>query len=262
MQDRERFNEGQRGRSQVGRESYRPYGDYDQESEYGRHEEFEGYGRGGYDQEGGSQGSFPGMERREGGYRGGRGRDWREEDQLGRGGGAFDRGQREARMMRGTDYQRGRGGFGREGRYERDYGREDFGFDTDDWERGYETRGGYDRGYEQRGFGGATTYRTSEGPFAGRGPSGYQRSDDRIREDVCERLSNHGWVDATGIEVDVKNGEVTLKGSVHDRNQKRMAEYAVDDVAGVREIHNEVRVGREGVMAGEHRDPFKPESSD
>lgn len=30
---------------------------------------------------------------------------------------------------------------------------------------------------------------TSSGGFAGRGPKGYQRSDDRIREDVCERLA-------------------------------------------------------------------------
>lgn len=260
MQERERFREGERRRRQGGREGYRPYPDYDQERDYGRRDEFEGYGgRRGYDQESGYQGSFGDMERRERGYGGGR--DWRDEDELGRAGGAFDRGtyragEREGRM-RGTDYERGGWrGFGREGRYEDDYDREHFGFDTQDWERRY------DRGYEQRGYGGGTAYGTYEGPYAGRGPKGYQRSDERIREDVSERLAEHGWVDASGIEVDVKDGEVTLKGSVSERNQKRMAEYAIDDVPGIREVHNEIRVSREGAMAGEHRDPFKPESGD
>src|SRR5438874_678 len=32
-----------------------------------------------------------------------------------------------------------------------------------------------------------------EGPHVGRGPRGYTRSDERIREDVCDRLCQHGF---------------------------------------------------------------------
>src|SRR5687767_13700993 len=52
--------------------------------------------------------------------------------------------------------------------------------------------------------------------FFGKGPKGYKRSDDRIREDVCDVLSE-GWIDASDIEVRVSDSEVTLIGFVTDR---------------------------------------------
>jgi hypothetical protein len=55
------------------------------------------------------------------------------------------------------------------------------------------------------------------GQFRGRGPKGYRRSDDRIREDVCERLTRDDRVDASNIEVTVKDGAVTLSGTTHSR---------------------------------------------
>jgi len=48
------------------------------------------------------------------------------------------------------------------------------------------------------------------GPYVGRGPRGYQRSDERIREDVCDRLTAHGMVDASDVDVRTENGEITL----------------------------------------------------
>ena len=48
----------------------------------------------------------------------------------------------------------------------------------------------------------------------GRGPKNYKRSDERIREDVCDRLSDDGMVDASEIEVKVSGAEVTLDGTV------------------------------------------------
>src|SRR5205085_11361201 len=45
------------------------------------------------------------------------------------------------------------------------------------------------------------------GQHTGRGPKGYTRSDDRIMEDVCERLTQHGNIDASEITVQVNNGE-------------------------------------------------------
>ena len=97
--------------------------------------------------------------------------------------------------------------------------------------------------------GGAGSSGQMRGRFSGKGPKGYQRSDDRIREDVCERLTHHPEVDASEIDVKVNNGEVTLTGTVDERNAKRMAEDAVENVSGVREIHNQLRV-KEHEMAG------------
>jgi osmotically-inducible protein OsmY len=91
---------------------------------------------------------------------------------------------------------------------------------------------------------------TFAGPHAGRGPRGYTRSDERIREDVCDRLCEHGFVDASDIEVRVASGEVTLLGSVRSRQEKRIAEDITEQVTGVRQLHNELRVNEGGQEAG------------
>jgi osmotically-inducible protein OsmY len=82
------------------------------------------------------------------------------------------------------------------------------------------------------------------GTYAGRGPKGYQRSDERIREDVCDRLADDPHVDASDVDVAVKNGEVTLSGAVIDRSHKRRSEDVVERVSGVRDVHNNLRVNR------------------
>jgi hypothetical protein len=92
---------------------------------------------------------------------------------------------------------------------------------------------------EQRG----TT--RAAGPYVGRGPKGYARSDERIYEDVCERLLRFGHVDATDIEVQVSRGEVTLTGWVDDRDQKRLAEDLAASVGGVFDVHNRIRIRRQ-----------------
>jgi hypothetical protein len=88
--------------------------------------------------------------------------------------------------------------------------------------------------------------RFAPGPFTGLGPRGYRRSDDRIREDVCERLTRHGLVDASEIECEVSDGEVTLSGTVSTRAEKRLAEDAIETVAGVRDVHNRLRIASPG----------------
>ncbi len=74
------------------------------------------------------------------------------------------------------------------------------------------------------------------GGFRGRGPRGYKRSDERIREDVNDRLSDHPLLDASGIDVTVNNGVVTLNGTVNDRSDKRRAEDLVLMVPGVADV--------------------------
>ncbi|HYP88288.1 MAG TPA: BON domain-containing protein [Polyangiaceae bacterium] len=82
----------------------------------------------------------------------------------------------------------------------------------------------------------------TRGGFSGRGPKGYARSDERIREDVCERLSWNDEIDATDIGVRVENGEVTLEGTAPTRYMKRLAADLAERVPGVSDVHNTVRV--------------------
>ena len=80
------------------------------------------------------------------------------------------------------------------------------------------------------------------GLHSGKGPKGYQRSEDRIREDVCDALEAHGHIDASEIEVEVSDGVVTLTGSVESRQSKRLAEQAVERVRGIKDIHNHLTI--------------------
>lgn len=86
----------------------------------------------------------------------------------------------------------------------------------------------------------------SSGRYAGRGPRNYQRSDDRIREDVNERLTADARIDASDIDVHVQNGEVTLTGTVDERRTRRLAEEIIEDLPGVRDVRNDLRVNKGG----------------
>lgn len=91
-------------------------------------------------------------------------------------------------------------------------------------------------------FGDDDARRRREMDHRGKGPKGYTRSDDRIKEDVSDHLSDDPMVDASGIEVAVDKGEVTLTGEVESRQSKRHAEDCVDRVAGVKHVQNNLRV--------------------
>lgn len=84
--------------------------------------------------------------------------------------------------------------------------------------------------------------KSSERDFRGRGPKGYRRSDERIREDVNDRLTDYPHLDASDVEVSVKDGDVTLSGTVHDRADKRITEAIVESVSGVKNVDNNLRV--------------------
>lgn len=76
-------------------------------------------------------------------------------------------------------------------------------------------------------------------------PKGYQRRDERIHEDVCERLTHQRQLDVRDVEVQVQDGVVTLTGTVRDRQQKYRIEDIADDTFGVRDVHNQLRVQRQ-----------------
>jgi len=128
------------------------------------------------------------------------------------------------------------------------------------WRPGSETlRSGDLRGPRERDYGIANRWqepspsfrggedfrRSGAGPHAGKGPKGYIRSDERIKEQVSERLEEHGEVDASEITVSVNEGEVTLEGTIADRSMKRMAEELVEDSPGVKQVHNRLRIDKD-----------------
>ena len=80
--------------------------------------------------------------------------------------------------------------------------------------------------------------------FRGRGPKGYRRSDERIREDVCDRLTEDHALDASDIDLKVEAGEVTLEGTVDHRRFKWLAEEIASSCSGVVDVHNHLRVKR------------------
>lgn len=80
------------------------------------------------------------------------------------------------------------------------------------------------------------------GAHKGRGPKGYIRSDERIKEDINDRLSDDSFLDATDIDVTVNDGEVTLSGTVENRIDKRRAEDLAEDISGVKNVQNQLRV--------------------
>ena len=240
------------------------------------------YGQGGYGQDYGRQaadwqGGRYGAQRSSG-QRGGwdqdqmGGRGYRDEGQF-RGRGGPGAGYSMATSGGGESY--GRGDFQRSGGWqtgaEQGWGSQGRGrggsWDQDwDWERGASGRSHWGQGYgdqgmmgqnqsrqriagpgygDQGGPGGTFYYEEIwliPGPHSGRGPRGYQRNDKRVEEDICERLTQHGQIDAEDIQVKVKNGEVTLTGTVDSRQSKRMAEDALDSISGIKDVHNQLRV--------------------
>jgi hypothetical protein len=86
--------------------------------------------------------------------------------------------------------------------------------------------------------------RSMFGARRGKAPRGYQRSDERLREMICERLMEDGRVDASDVEIAVKDGCVKLDGSV----DSRMAKYQIEDMIesfGVSDVQNNLRVSRD-----------------
>src|SRR5690606_626299 len=82
------------------------------------------------------------------------------------------------------------------------------------------------------------------GSNKGRGPAGYRRSDERLREIVCERLTDEPRLDASDMSVTVENGEVTLTGTVHDVRAKWLAEEIAAECSHEAPVHNRLRTHR------------------
>ena len=129
------------------------------------------------------------------------------------------------------------------------YGKRSRGYDygREGYDRGGE-RGWWDRASDEVAswFGDEEAERRrrmdQQREHRGRGPKGYRRSDERIKEDVNDRLSDDYYLDASDVEVMVSNTEVTLTGTVNSREDKRRAEDLAESVSGVTNVENRLRV--------------------
>lgn len=81
------------------------------------------------------------------------------------------------------------------------------------------------------------------------GPRGYTRTDERIRDEICERLTFTSGIDVREVSIDVDKGKVTLGGTVQTRGQKYDIEDLADNTFGVTEVENNIRVQRQDVDA-------------
>jgi osmotically-inducible protein OsmY len=81
----------------------------------------------------------------------------------------------------------------------------------------------------------------------GKGPRNYQRRDERILEEMNDRLCDNPYIDASEIDVSVSDGDVVLSGSVEDRDSKRLAEDIGDSISGVKNVENRLRVKMRGI---------------
>jgi hypothetical protein len=162
---------------------------------------------------------------------------------------------------RQSDYGRGMSDYGRGmsdyGRGMSDYGRgmSDYGRGTSDYGRDWQVGGSglghadwnrYGSGEQYQGQGwnrhSFDQQQTHFNDQKNRWPKSYKRSDERLKDDIHEELIRHGRIDASDIEVQVKDGEVTLTGSVVSRQDKRIAEELAEKVLGVHDVQNQLRV--------------------
>lgn len=239
-----------------------------------QHEQFETGNRWDDQQGGGYEGSAY-----QGGAQGTYGTDqaWRTADRYYGGdpreAAAFDRGASQSQARYPSDYDAA--GYRSQGRSYgsftgNDFGGREFGGASSSWNRasGHGATGGYghadDRGFLERAgdevaswFGDDAAARRREADHRGRGPGNYTRSDQRILEDACDRITDDWRVDGTKIQVTVDNAEVTLDGTVSSREQKRRAEDCVEMISGVKHVQNNLRVdaSTDGVATEKHA-PF------
>ena len=80
----------------------------------------------------------------------------------------------------------------------------------------------------------------------GRGPRGYIRRPERIREDLCDRLTENPFIDASDIDVAVTGSEVVLTGTVDSDIALRQTQAIAQEVIGVTRVDS-----RLGIRGGE-----------
>ena len=79
-------------------------------------------------------------------------------------------------------------------------------------------------------------------------PKGYKKSDQRLTEDLGEALMDEG-IDCSNVEVQVKDGVVTITGEITDRSDKYRIEHVAAGMMGVQDVDNQLRVAKSSSQA-------------
>jgi hypothetical protein len=80
------------------------------------------------------------------------------------------------------------------------------------------------------------------GPHRGRGPQSWAPDDRRIWEEVCERLLHDPLIDARGMEVEVENGVVHLRGTATHASDPAHARLLLRHTPGVKDIRTDLTI--------------------
>ncbi len=115
---------------------------------------------------------------------------------------------------------------------------------------GYPGQGGYGDFRDAKHPAQAQDTQAGASGHRGRGPRNIVRSDERVADELIERLTRDDHIDAREILVAVDAGVVTLTGEVPERRMKHRAEDLAVAVQGVREVHNRVSVDRGAASFG------------
>lgn len=83
--------------------------------------------------------------------------------------------------------------------------------------------------------------------YFGKGPKGYSRSPERIKDDACERLARDFELDASEISVELEDHVLVLKGEVASRRDKRRAEWVLEELPGIEDIRNLITIKKSNV---------------
>lgn len=67
-------------------------------------------------------------------------------------------------------------------------------------------------------------------------------SDDLIYDNVRRKLATDDIVKGGGLDVEVKDGNVVLKGNVDSETKRNKAEKLAKKVSGVKSVDNEIKV--------------------
>ncbi len=255
---REQSGEGRGDRDIQGRYSQGDYGGGRRGFMGAAHESQQGYGREGGDPQSQSMSHDDSIQRDEMSTYGQStgGRPW-QSGMHGSSGQASQYRDSPSHASEQTDYPGhvDRGGFSREGYGAQQYARQSYGSGADPNQA--RTTGLSGQGYGGQDFSGRASYGPQGGvqgwpaPSTGRpasmghrgkGPKNYSRSDERIREDLSERLTDSDEIDASGISVEVNNGIATLTGTVGQRWMKHLAEDLAESCSGVRDVTNQISV--------------------
>jgi osmotically-inducible protein OsmY len=225
-----------------------------------------GYGQGGYGRSGSEGGDYRPGRSGQGNYgQGGSG-----SGDYGYGGGGMQR------SRYGQGGNRGDSGYGGSRGWSEPYGEgqqytsggDYAGRGGEEWgggSQGYGGSGGW-QGYGSQGAGGSQSYGVSQGygsqgygqrgmgqgtgQHHGKGPKGYQRSDERTKELLCERLRDDPEIDPSEVTITVQGGKITLEGTVDSRHTKIAIEEIADQF-GTQDVQNNLRVQRQGQQSGE-----------